>query len=292
MDNKIVAIIPSYNEEIGLGSVILLTSQYVDRIIVVDDGSNDKTSKVAELADVKLIKHTQNLGKGEALKSGFDEVKENEIVVTIDADGQHNPEDIPHIVKPILDGEADIVNGSRYLTGSDENTPKYRRVGQKVLDKATNFTSGLDLTDSQSGFRAFSYKSISCFKFSEAGFGVESQMLADASEASLKVVEVEISVRYDVGVSTKNPISHGVRVLLDIIREIEFRRPLYYFTLPGLILGFSGLFFSLLFLNDYIIGKSINFGPTALSVILSFVGGFMVLTGIILDAIKQLIKYS
>lgn len=287
---KIVAIIPAFNEEVALGSVILLTSKYVDRIIVIDDGSIDRTGEIAELADVKLIKHHKNLGKGEALKNGFSEVAEGEIVVTIDADGQHNPEDIPRLVKPIINGEADIVNGSRYLHGTDKNTPKYRRVGQKILDKATNFASGLDLTDSQSGFRAFSYRSISSFKFSEAGFGVESQMLADASEDSLKILEVEIEVKYDVGESTKNPISHGFKVLFDIIREIQFRRPLYYFTLPGLVLAFIGILFSLIFLNDYMSGRSINFGPTALSIMLSFVGGFLILTGMILDSIKKLIK--
>lgn len=288
--SEIVAIIPAYNEEAGIGSIILRTQQYVDRIIVVDDGSVDKTVDVVKLTNVELIQHHKNKGKGEALKSAFALLNDDDIVVTIDADGQHNPDEIPNLLKPILDQEADIVNGSRYLTGTDENTPHYRRVGQKVLDKATNFASGIDLTDSQSGFRAFSSRSIGAFNFNESGFAVESEMIADASQACLKIIEVPIKVRYDVGTSTKNPVVHGVKVLSDIVRDIELKRPLYFFTLPGIIITFIGLAMSLMFARDYLTGRSINFEPTAMAVLLAFVGGFLVLTGIILDTIRRLLK--
>ena len=214
-----VAIIPAFNEEVAIGSIILRTLQYVDSVLIVNDGSDDKTSQVAELAGAKVINHTTNLGKGEALKSGFNAIDDFDIIVTIDGDGQHNPDEIPLLIKPIIEDGADLVNGSRYMNGPEENTPAYRRVGQQVLDKATNISAGIDVTDSQSGFRAFSKKSKDCFRFKDTGFGIESEMLVDAAEAGLKIVEVPITVRYDVDGSTKDPVTHGVGVLLNIAKD-------------------------------------------------------------------------
>lgn len=216
---KSVAIIPTFNEEVAIGSVILRTLQYVDEVLIVNDGSDDKTVEVAKLAGAKVINHTQNLGKGEALKSGFNAVDDDTIIITIDGDGQHNPDEIPSLIKPILEDGADLVNGSRYMNGPEENTPAYRRVGQQVLDKATNISAGISITDSQSGFRAFSPKSKDCFRFSDTGFGIESEMLVDVAESGLKIVEVPITVRYDVDGSTKDPVTHGVGVLLNIAKD-------------------------------------------------------------------------
>lgn len=221
---RIAAVIPAFNEEVAIGSVALLTGEHVDEVIVVDDGSSDRTAHVAEMAGARVIRHHKNMGKGAALKTGF-EAADADVVVTLDADGQHNPAEIPKLVEPILRGEADVVNGSRYLHGRDENTPRYRRVGQRILDRATNLATGLEITDTQSGFRAFSAESIPHFKFRDPGFVVESEMLSDAAEAGLRIVEVEVGVRYDVDGSTRNPISHGVSVLLRIIGDIELKRP-------------------------------------------------------------------
>ncbi len=220
---KSVAIIPAYNEEVALGSIILRTLQYVDEVIIVNDGSDDKTVDVAKLAGAEIINHATNLGKGEALKSGFSAIGDADVVVTIDADGQHNPDEIPSLIKPIIEDGADLVNGSRYINGPEENTPAYRRVGQQVLDNATNISAGIKVTDSQSGFRAFSPAACKVFRFYDTGFGIESEMLVDVAEAGLKIVEVPITVRYDVDGSTKNPVTHGVGVLLKIIKDKIFR---------------------------------------------------------------------
>lgn len=216
---NIVAIIPAYNEEKALADVIEGTLRYVDKVIIVNDGSVDNTAEVALNAGAELINHNTNLGKGEALKSGFKAVGDDSIIVTIDGDGQHNPNEIPDLLKPIIDDGADLVNGSRYMNGPEENTPAYRRVGQKVLDIATNISAGINITDSQSGFRAFSPKTKNVFRFKDTGFGIESEMLVDAAEAGLKIVEVPITVRYDVDGSTKDPITHGVGVLFKITKD-------------------------------------------------------------------------
>ena len=220
---KIVAIIPAYNEEDALADVIAKTLKYVDRVIVVNDGSKDRTAEVAIEAGARVISHSINLGKGEALKSGFKAIEDDSIIVTIDGDGQHNPDEIPDLIRPIIEDDADLVNGSRYMNGPEENTPAYRRVGQKVLDIATNISAGIKVTDSQSGFRAFSSKSKNVFRFKDTGFGIESEMLVDAAEAGLRIVEVPITVRYDVDGSTKDPITHGVGVLFNIAKDKVLR---------------------------------------------------------------------
>ena len=214
---KTAAILPAYNEEIAIGSVVLKTKKYVDHVIVVDDGSDDSTSEIAQIAGAEVIKHISNKGKGAALKTGFKAVNGYDIIVTLDSDGQHNPNEIPKLLAPIKKGQADIVNGSRYLNGQDKETPIYRRIGQNVLDKATYFNSGIKITDSQSGFRAFGKNTIPAFKFNSNGFSIESEMIREMAENNFKVEEVEIGVRYDVNGSTKNPISHGFGVLIKII---------------------------------------------------------------------------
>ncbi|MDL2246251.1 glycosyltransferase family 2 protein [Methanobrevibacter sp. OttesenSCG-928-K11] len=217
---KSIAIIPAYNEEVAIGSIVLRSLKYVDDVLIVDDGSQDKTNEIAKLAGAETITHVENLGKGMGLKSGFQAIGDKyDIIVTIDGDGQHNPDEIPNIIKPIIENGADFVNGSRYMNGPEENTPAYRRVGQQVLDTATNISAGIKITDSQSGFRAFSKEAIKCFRFKDTGFGIESEMLADAADNNLKIVEIPITVRYDVDGSTKNPITHGVGVLLKISKD-------------------------------------------------------------------------
>jgi glycosyltransferase involved in cell wall biosynthesis len=287
---KITAILPAYNEEVSIGSIILTTRKYADSIIVIDDGSTDNTVEIAELAGAEVIRHSSNQGKGAALKTGFKAAKGSDIVVTIDSDGQHNPEEIPKLITPIINGEADIVNGSRYIGGNGKDTPAYRRIGQTVLDKATNLNSGLDVSDSQSGYRAFARHTIPVFRFSCIDFGIESEMLMDAANAGLRVKEVEISVRYDVDGSTKNPVSHGVGVLMRILNDVEFQRPLYYFTIPGAVLIIIGVSLGLMFFGDYLAKTTTSLAPTIFAIMLTLAGGFLAFTGLILDSMSRLIN--
>lgn len=201
----ITVILPAYDEEVSIGSIVLLTKLYADKVIVVDDGSKDRTADIARKAGAEVIIHEKNTGKGGALRTGFTAAVKMgaDVIVTMDSDAQHNPADIPKLAVPIIKGEADLVNGSRYLNGKDKNTPAYRRVGQTVLDKATNINSGLKITDSQSGFRAFAASVVDIFRFNANGMAIESEMLADAGKAGLRIKEVEIDVRYDVDGSTK-----------------------------------------------------------------------------------------
>ncbi|MHC1756387.1 MAG: glycosyltransferase family 2 protein [Methanosarcina sp.] len=285
---NITVILPAYNEEVSIGSIVLLSKQYVDRVIVVDDGSSDRTAEVAARAGAEVIVHSPNKGKGMAFKTGFAAAEGADIIVTMDSDGQHNPSDIPKLVAPILRGEADMVNGSRYLNGHATDTPAYRRIGQTILDKATVLNSGIKITDSQSGFRAFAASTKDIFRFNAQGMAIESEMLADAGRAGLRVKEVEIRVRYDVDGSTENPIRHGLVVLLTVLKDIEFNKPLYYFTFPGLVLGAGGLYMGFGFLRAFYLGGGLEFGPTILMILLTLVGTFMGFTGIMLHSIAGL----
>jgi glycosyltransferase involved in cell wall biosynthesis len=288
----ITAILPAFNEEVSIGSMVLHAKQHSDHVVVIDDGSEDRTSEMAKLAGAEVIRHPKNMGKGVALRTGFEHAGKNgcKVVITMDSDGQHDPDDIRKLVLPILNGEADIVNGSRYMNGTDKNTPFYRRAGQIILDKATNLNSGLHITDTQSGFRAFARHTLPVFKFQSNGLAIESEMLMDAANAGFKIKEVDIGVRYDVDCSSENPIKHGLKVLANVIHDMELNRPLYYFTLPGGILSIIGIVMGLSFLQSFYNGGDLNFGPTLLMILFTLIGTFMVFTGIILHTMSKLIN--
>jgi len=286
--------IPCYNEEVAIGSLVLRASRYADEVVVLDDGSTDKTAEVARLAGAHVLVHDTNIGKGGALRdlfayatqSGFD------IIVIIDGDGQHNPDDIPKLVQPLVRDEADVVNGSRYLSGMTGNTPRYRRFGQIVLDKIIHWgLNGCDtFTDTQSGFRAFSIKTAPLFRFNSDELAIDSEMLMDAANARLRIKEVGVGVRYDVGRSSKHPVSHGLQVLTGVLRSIEFDMPLLAFTFPGLLLVAFAVGMAAIVIQDYFSVGYVVLGPALLMVLLMVVGTFFVLTGIILHSVSSLVN--
>jgi len=286
----VVAVLPAYNEEIAIGSVVLRTKKCVDDVLVIDDGSIDRTVQIAEAAGARVIVHDNNMGKSAALKTGFDIESKNgtDIIVTLDADGQHNPDEIPRLIAPILAGEADVVNGSRYLNGNGRNTPAYRRIGQRILDCATNINTGQRITDTQSGFRAFAAHTLPVFRFKSNGLAIESEMLADAANAGLKVKEVEIGVRYDVDCSTENPVSHGVGVLNSVIWLIAEKRPLRYIGGPGFIMCLAGVFFGIRLLQLYNQTMYFSLAYAMLVAIFLILGALGLFMGMMLDVISRL----
>jgi glycosyltransferase involved in cell wall biosynthesis len=155
----------------------LLAKKYVDEVIVVDDGSIDRTSEIAKLAGASVKRHQFNEGKGAALKSGFEASRRADIIITLDGDGQHDPDEIPKLLGPIMNGVGDFVIGSRYIKGNRGNTPLYRRAGQILFDWITNKICGLQIKDTQSGFRAFSKHAVPLFSFRQKGMTIESEML-------------------------------------------------------------------------------------------------------------------
>jgi glycosyltransferase involved in cell wall biosynthesis len=258
---------------------------------VVDDGSDDLTADIAKLAGAQVIRHSQNEGKGKALKTGFETASDADIIVTLDADGQHNPEEIPNLLEPILDNRADVVIGSRYVNGNGKNTPFHRRLGQNVLDTTTNLSGGVKVTDSQSGFRAFNRNSFSAFHFHHTDFSIESEMVIEAGKADLRVEEIEISAIYgSENDHTRGPVSHGVSVLLRLLQDMEFNRPLYYFTLPGMILIIFGLIYGFYAFGEYLGGATKSLAPTTIAALITLIGTFIGFTGLILHSISRMIR--
>ena len=290
----VIVAIPAFNEEVAIGSVVLRSLKHADKVIVINDGSNDKTAEVAGLAGAEVIEHTTNGGKGAAIKDAFDYAKkvDADILVLIDGDGQHNPDEIPLLLAPILNGEANVVNGSRFINGNNNNIPKYRRLGQDVLTIATNIGTKLHITDTQNGFRAFSKKSFNSFSFNEIGMAIESEMLMDAANANLKIKEVPIDVRYDVDGSTYNPVRHGLSVLGKVITLVSQRRPLIFICVPGAILTIIGIIVSLSVLNIFNQTRDFAIGYTMIAVICIMLGVTSIFTGFILNSIQELKRYK
>lgn len=213
--------IPAYNEEIGIGSVVLAAADHADRVLVVDDGSTDRTARIARRAGATVIRHDSNRGKGAAIRSIFEFAGEIDcsVLVVLDGDGQHLPGQIPSVASPIVEERADVVIGNRHdMEGGDRETPLYRQIGQRTLDWFTQFSTGATVRDTQSGFRAFSTDAIESITPETDGMGVESEIIHAAMSNGLRIEEVPIDVRYQgIDGQTHNPIYHGAVVGLRIL---------------------------------------------------------------------------
>jgi glycosyltransferase involved in cell wall biosynthesis len=167
---KLLAAIPCYNEELTIGSVILKARKHVDEVSVVDDGSSDATTEIAKEAGAVVVLHDTNKGYGAAIRSCFSYVKgtDVDVKVILDGDGQHEPSYIPEFINALTTSNSDIVIGSRFLE-KNNTIPKWRAAVMKVLDISTRFAGDMNITDSQSGYRAYSKKAINTIKKANSG---------------------------------------------------------------------------------------------------------------------------
>jgi glycosyltransferase involved in cell wall biosynthesis len=287
---KVVAAIPCFNEERFIGSVVLKTKGYVDEVMVIDDGSTDRTALVAEKAGAIVIRHESNQGKGAAVSTAFEWARETgcRALVLLDGDGQHEPADIPSLLQPVLEGRADMVVGSRLLH-IKSHIPRVRALGQRILTFFTNLGSRVKLTDSQSGFRAFSPKAIEALSFAEKGLSVESEMQFLAKDANLQVVEVPVSVLY-YGIAKRSYLAHGMWVFNSIMGLISRRLPLFFFGVPGVVMLALGIWQGARVIQGYNSTGDFYIGPALLAVLLCTVGTLSVFTGLILYTIRSFFK--
>ena len=223
---------------------MLQTAKHVDRVIVCDDGSSDMTAEIAERLGALVLRHDTNQGKGKAISTLFSEaLKMNAaIVVTIDADLQHDPEDIPRLTAPILSSEADMVIGSRFVEGGGSDAPGYRKAGMSIINRLAS-PDGV-IKDTQSGFRAFSRRALSLLSGHEStGFSVEEEQLRRASNIGLRIREVPVFIRYKgLGkTSRKQPVLHGAGLVATALRLVVEERPLLLLGVPGAALVFISL---------------------------------------------------
>ncbi|MGI9145084.1 MAG: glycosyltransferase family 2 protein [Chloroflexota bacterium] len=287
---SVVVAIPAYNEDRFIGSLVLKLRAADRRILVVDDGSTDATAELAEAAGATVVRHSSNLGKTAAVKTAFEWAGRMgaEALVLLDGDSQHDPADVDALAEPIVNGRADMVVGSRFA-GVPSVIPRWRVAGQHALTLATNIGSGLHLSDTESGYRAFSRRALAEMRFNGQGFGIEPSTQFQAKQRGWRVLEVPIRVHYGLPLK-RNPVWHGMGQLDAIFRLVAEHRPLLFFGAPGVALVLAGLLLGLQVVHIYDTTQQLAIGYSLITVLLVIVGIIATFVGIMLHAIRGLIN--
>ena len=290
-----LAVIPCFNEEATIGSVVIRAKRHVGKVLVVDDGSSDDTVRVAKEAGAEVVIHKKNMGKSAGIKTGFKYALKNgfDYVVTIDGDGQHNPDEIPAVLGDVVNNGHDISIGVRW--GETTEMPKWRKVGKRVLDYMTSFGNGGHVTDSQSGFRAFNKRAVEGItpRLNGDSFSVESEQLVKAHDLNLKVTNTRVSCKYNnLDCSTKSPTSHGFSVLSYVIWMVAEKRPLLFIGVPGFFMVIIGLLLGIYTLQYYNITHVFLIPYAILVSIFIIVGAIGMFMGLVLGVLPNIIRRS
>jgi len=218
-------IIPAYNEQKTIGSVIEETTQIMEalgipyEIIVIDDGSTDQTKEIAYRYKATILSNGKNQGKGYALRKGFQHAQ-GDIIVTVDADGSHNPKEIPDLIDPLFNG-ADIVAGSRFLGQNKNHTSKLHIVGNKLINMAIMILTRKKVTDSQTGMRAFKKEFLNKFGLQSRGYEIETEITVKSLKNGFILKETPISCesrKYNI--SNLRILSDGFQILKTILTSV------------------------------------------------------------------------
>lgn len=294
-----VVAIPAYNEEQTIDSVVRRATPFADEVIVVDDGSSDSTTSAAREANATVVEHTDNRGYGAALQTAFQEANRRQVarLVILDADGQHDPRDIPTLLNSQEELDADIVVGSRFVDSGSCDAPLYRLFGLRVINVLTNLSLGVVRTDSwvsdtQSGFRSYNERAIRTLAADETlgeSMSASTDVLYHAHQHGYSIGEAGVSITYDVdNPSSMNPFIHGFSLVTNILNTVERERPLLTFGLPGVTLVLFGVAYT--FVTAIV--ETIPVHPLGLTVtsIITMVGIISCFTALILHSLTGLIK--
>jgi glycosyltransferase involved in cell wall biosynthesis len=286
---KILVCIPAYNEEKNIANIVRKARNHADEVIVCNDGSSDNTAKFAIQEGASVINHPKNYGYGKTIRTLFQKALERkaDIIVTLDSDGQHDPEQIPNIVEPILKNRFDIVIGSRFIANEhDVRIPFYRSFGIRTITKFTRHASYKNLTDAQSGFRGYSRHAIETMNLVEDGMQISTEILLRAGSNKLTITEVPVTINYDVeNSSTHNFLAHGIGVLFSVIQFISLRHPLIFYGIPGVALLTLSGYFVYSALELFSATRYISINMILLSVTTTIIGIILLTTGSILFTI-------
>jgi glycosyltransferase involved in cell wall biosynthesis len=287
---RTLAAIPCFNEAKTIGSVVLKAKQYVDEVVVIDDGCTDDTVSVAKIAGATVLRHGGNKGYGAAIQSCFQYARDHDfdVMTILDGDGQHDADQIQSVMMPVIKGKADIAIGSRFLDENSTNVPQYRRFGIWVLTRFTNAGSKEEnhrVTDGQSGFRAYSRKAIELLHPKDRDMGVSAEILMQGRKQNLLYDEVPISVDYDLEGSTKRPVGHGLGVILSILKYMEVEHALLFFGVPGVIMFSLGLGLGWTVFTNYTASHVLAIGEALITIASLVLGGILGMTGLILHAV-------
>ena len=216
-------IIPVYNEELTIGNIIDRVKAVAQQtglkseIIVVDDCSYDESLEIAKKHSVKLYTLKRHLGKGYALRAGFAKAK-GDIIVTLDSDGSHRPEELPEVLAPVQQDQADLVIGSRYLNHKRVAARRLNAFGVRIFNYFIQMLTGVAITDSQSGYRAMKREVLKSQKPKSGGYEIESEMLVKTAKKKFRITEVPISFEQRTyGHSGVDPMVDGFKILISIV---------------------------------------------------------------------------
>ncbi|MEK9696794.1 MAG: glycosyltransferase family 2 protein [Candidatus Poseidoniales archaeon] len=292
---KIVAGMPMFNEEETIGSVIVSTLRHVDMVVCIDDGSSDSSASIAEACGAQVIQHRSNRGYGATMKTLFRHALEldADILVILDSDGQHNPNDIPSVIDPILSGQADFTIGSRFVDGGGGvDMPAYRKLGIKVITAASNLSSDLNISDTQSGFRAFSKAALQKLRFDAEGMELSLEILEDANEKHLRVKEVPTIIRYDVPKGSNfTALSHGFTVLTWALLSLSQKKPILVLGIPGLGLLATGAAMGMNAAQDFTTQIDVLIGNGISAIWIGVLGLALMATGIVLQTAQNFLRH-
>lgn len=289
----IVACIPAYNEEKNIAKVIVKVKNYVDEVIVYDDGSRDMTADIAESLGAIVVKSNKNKGYGAAIKYLLMKARDMnaDIAITIDGDGQHDPDEISKVIKPILDGEADIVIGSRFINNhTNSNISKHREIGIKAITKAVNIVANNDIKDSQSGFRAYSKKALHSLQLGEYGMGISTEILVKAKWNNLRIKEVPVTIIYHKDSHTHNALYHGFDVLINTIKFVTLKHPLLSYGIPGFVFLGIALFFWIWTFDIFANTRQLITNIALVAIGSTIVGLILLVTSVILWTITTIVR--
>jgi glycosyltransferase involved in cell wall biosynthesis len=288
--DRFLVAIPAFNEERFIGSVVQGVRLEGFDCLVIDDGSSDRTVEIATAAGASVFSQPANLGKAAAVQRAVELARRRRVdcLVLMDGDWQHDPREIHALLRPIREGAADIVSGSRFLERAGDSVPSIRGIGLRALTALTNAASGRPVTDSQTGFHAFSRRALERIRFRSEGFSVEIEVAFLARRFDLRRVEVPITTRY-VDPPKRNVFSQGAAVLDGLIRLVGHYRPLLFFGLPSAILMLTGMALGLAVVQIYASSGTLAGGYALLSVLLIVVGVIGVFAGLLLHVLRGIV---
>jgi len=290
---KVVVCIPAYNEANNIADIVHRARNYSNEVIVCNDGSTDNTAKLAQEQGAIVVNHDKNGGYGKCIRTLFRTALERkaDIIITMDSDGQHNPDQIPNIIEPILKGGYDIVIGSRFIDDNDKKkVPLYRSIGIRTITKFTNQASYKNITDAQSGYRGYTRHTIEQINLVEDGMRISTEILLRAVQKKFTVKEVPVTINYDVeNSSTHNFLAHGIGVLFSVIQFISLRHPLVFYGLPGISLLLVSGFFAYNSLELFSTTRFISINMILLTITTTIIGIILLTTGGILFTIAVML---
>lgn len=289
---KIIALIPAYNEEETIGKVITDTMPFVDKVMVINDGSIDSTKSRAEQAGAFVIDNIVNRGLGETMRHGYKEALNcgAEIIVQLDADGQYLAQEIPLLINPIIHNEADFILGSR-LENIQYKMPMLKKIGNKAFSSVLRMLTGSDVADGQTGFRAMRREVLKT-ALPTNKYTYTQEMIIKTAKEGWRIKSVPITFVERVGGESRlisHPFSYAWQSGVIIIRTLRDYHPLSFFSMPGLLMILMGLILGVLLVYRFAITGAIGRTPSIiLTSLLIMMGMQLVFMGLMADMIRKL----